>query len=295
MTDSRDSTNSQRPRRPRRRRSPKERESLRRQHGFSSVTNLKSLIAHLETNQNPYNSKILEYKKRLNLTKTERKDFLEKMVYNEQHHVIPLSVGGEDELWNLLLVTVEEHRDLHKLRYQVTGSRADWLAWKGRTELAQNHAQIRRERSRLGHATQRRLGLSFYNSEVQRQNGRRGAARGKTPEREKAFRTQCKDSKLELLEKDLCFRNVHTNKVYHVPGGTFKRTGEIRPFLLENSNPNSEDSEEKRDYETLTKQANFTSGINKVLNRYIPDGSKNNLRNRFAGWSVFPDGWESPC
>jgi 5-methylcytosine-specific restriction endonuclease McrA len=290
MTDSLDSTNSQtQKQRLRCRKSPEERGRLREQHGFSSVTSAESLMAHLQANSNAYNSKILEYKERLDLTKPERQDLLERMVYNEQHHIIPLSAGGEDELWNLLLVTTEEHRDLHKLRFEVTQSRADWLAWKGREDLSQDHAQIRRERSRLGHETQKRLGLSFYNSEVQRENRRRGAAAGKTLEREKAFRKQCNHSKRKLLEKDLCFHNLHTDKIFHVPGGTFKRPGEIRIFLLENSNNNSENPIEKRDYETLTKQENFTTGINKVLNKYIPNASNKNVRNRFAGWSVFPD------
>ena len=271
----------------RRRRSATERAILREHYGFSSVTSAESLITHLKTNPNAYNSKILEYKQRLNFTKVQRKHYLGKMVYNEQHHVIPLSEGGQDEPWNLLLVTTEEHRDLHKFRFQALGSRADLLAWKGRTKLAHNHAQIRRERSRLGHATQRKLGICFYDPEVQRQNGRRGAARGKTPEREKAFRTQCKDSKLQLLAKDLWFKNLHTGQVFHAPPHTFKRTGEIRPFLLQNSNPNSQNPKEKRDYQTLTKQTNFTTGINKVLNKHIPDSATNNVRNSFAGWAVF--------
>lgn len=50
-----------------------------------------------------------------------------------KHHIIPKHQGGSDDPSNLIEVTVEEHAELHRIRYEETGNHYDWLAWKGLT------------------------------------------------------------------------------------------------------------------------------------------------------------------
>ena len=48
-----------------------------------------------------------------------------------QHHIIPRHVGGSDEPENLILLTVEEHAEAHRLLYEKYGRWQDRLAWQG--------------------------------------------------------------------------------------------------------------------------------------------------------------------
>ena len=49
-------------------------------------------------------------------------------IYQEVHHIIPRSLGGIDELYNLVAVLPEEHIFLHMLRYKIYRKREDMLA-----------------------------------------------------------------------------------------------------------------------------------------------------------------------
>lgn len=49
-------------------------------------------------------------------------------IYSENHHIIPRSIGGSDESWNIINVLPEEHLFLHLLRYKIFNNRVDFLA-----------------------------------------------------------------------------------------------------------------------------------------------------------------------
>lgn len=53
------------------------------------------------------------------------------MTIYHKHHIIPRHVGGTDDLTNLILLTVEEHADAHRLLYEAHGRLQDFYAWKG--------------------------------------------------------------------------------------------------------------------------------------------------------------------
>jgi hypothetical protein len=53
---------------------------------------------------------------------------MNKTIYQEVHHIIPRSLGGSDELNNLVEVLPEEHIFLHMLRYKIYRKREDMLA-----------------------------------------------------------------------------------------------------------------------------------------------------------------------
>lgn len=48
-----------------------------------------------------------------------------------KHHIIPKHMGGSDEPSNLVLLTVEEHAEAHRVLWEQYGRKEDELAWKG--------------------------------------------------------------------------------------------------------------------------------------------------------------------
>ena len=48
-----------------------------------------------------------------------------------KHHIIPKHAGGTDDVSNLVLLTVEEHADAHRILFEEYGRWQDEVAWKG--------------------------------------------------------------------------------------------------------------------------------------------------------------------
>lgn len=96
---------------------------------FGHIHNVKDLINYLKENPNFYNNKALELVLR-NEGLKKQKCRLEEFFPNKvsYHHVIPLHVKGSPASWNLIPVTKEEHHELHQLRFEVYGEKADLLA-----------------------------------------------------------------------------------------------------------------------------------------------------------------------
>jgi len=70
-----------------------------------------------------------------------------------QHHIIPRHVGGSDDPNNLVLLSVEEHAEAHRLLFEKHGYQADRCAWKGLSALI-GKEDFLVERARLGGLTQ---------------------------------------------------------------------------------------------------------------------------------------------
>jgi len=52
-----------------------------------------------------------------------------------KHHIIPKHAGGSDDPSNIVELTVEEHAEAHRKRYEKYGDWQDKVAWKGLTGL----------------------------------------------------------------------------------------------------------------------------------------------------------------
>ena len=48
-----------------------------------------------------------------------------------KHHIIPKHIGGSDDPSNIVLLTVEEHAEAHRILFEQYGRKEDELAWKG--------------------------------------------------------------------------------------------------------------------------------------------------------------------
>lgn len=53
---------------------------------------------------------------------------LKNILYTENHHILPRSLGGSDSIKNLVILLPEEHLFIHKLRYKAFNNREDMLA-----------------------------------------------------------------------------------------------------------------------------------------------------------------------
>lgn len=66
-----------------------------------------------------------------------------------KHHIIPLHVGGTNDPSNLVLLTVEQHAEAHRVLWEQYGRKGDKLAWISLSGQIDKE-EIQRERSRLG-------------------------------------------------------------------------------------------------------------------------------------------------
>lgn len=82
----------------------------------SAKTPFNQIQNYLQSNFNPYTNYILQLRL---LAKERKKSKLPQKHLYEKHHIFPKSIGGPNANWNIVLVTTEEHKKAHKIRYQV--------------------------------------------------------------------------------------------------------------------------------------------------------------------------------
>jgi hypothetical protein len=68
---------------------------------------------------------------------------------SHKHHIVPKHMGGSDDPSNLVVLSVEEHAEAHRLLWEKDGLKEDYLAWKALSGQLKNQ-EIWLEKSRLG-------------------------------------------------------------------------------------------------------------------------------------------------
>lgn len=247
---------------------------------FAHIQSREDLVEYLSNDKsNPYNKLSLEFMAReQKLTAEQRSEF------DEKHHIIPVRKGGPDESWNLVFVTYEEHRKLHEILFNLYGEEGDYKASAARKNAGPGTREAKIESSRRGHATMKQEGIGFYDSNLQRELGKRSGGK-KTPSREIAFvqQAQRSDRYVKIFEQNLTF---HYNKglphafcVTAAPN-TFQRTGQIKDFLLRNM------SVDDPQYVAIQNDKYFTSNFNKVLRSLLGNNVGQEVRQSYKGWSI---------
>ena len=66
-----------------------------------------------------------------------------------RHHILPKHMGGSDDPSNLVLLTVKEHAEAHRILYEKYGCKGDLVAWKGLSKQIDKE-KISLERSSMG-------------------------------------------------------------------------------------------------------------------------------------------------
>lgn len=236
---------------------------------YKDIDSEQSLVAYLQQNKNSYNDLMLMF--------IQRKKENQCILQDEMHHVIPLYEGGPSCSWNLVPVSFDEHHLAHKLRFEVYGRMEDHVACLGRENLPENAKDMKTILSKLGHETMKRNKIGFYNSQTQSEFGKRSGGI-KTARREIGYISQVPDKKKEILSKSLVFIHQNLGLIGETKPGQFKRTGQIKDFLLDLMPPNNILRE------PIANDKYFTTNINKILNPLV--GKTKLSRQTYKGWSV---------
>lgn len=129
---------------------------------LQSITNRDQLIVYLLKESNSYSNFILE---RIN-----RDPGALGNIRTQAHHIIPSYCGGPNQMWNIIKLTIEEHGMAHQFLYENYNTLQDLGASQMiRGQLDAGFETIRQ----LARETMKRKNISFFNSDVQRELGRR--------------------------------------------------------------------------------------------------------------------------
>jgi hypothetical protein len=78
---------------------------------------------------------------------------MSKVIYH-RHHVVPRHAGGTDDPSNITCpLTIEEHAEHHKYRYEMLGEWQDRIAWHALLGMISKQEAIRQSQSEAGRRT----------------------------------------------------------------------------------------------------------------------------------------------
>lgn len=263
----------------RKRLTKKQRIDILNQGSYAKVYDLSSLKKILEQENTQYSRACLYYIERQNEEKFQFR-FIARSDYNiEKHHIIPRYEGGPDENWNLVLVFHDEHMDLHYLRYEAFKNPNDLLALRFRKRpMTPEEHEVLAKQMKDHHEDMKKRQVSFYSKEVQRNLATR--PRRHTQKREDHYVNKVAQTRTDLFKKTLKFIFQNGQIEVIVPGETLKRTGNIKPILLQHMPTGYADKQ------AILEDKHFSASMNKVLNKLIPNTSKELQRNCYKGWTV---------
>jgi hypothetical protein len=143
---------------------------------YETIITGELLLQHLKTENNIYTQFILE----------KMESLPENLEECEKHHIIPRHAGGTDKEFNLIILSVEDHKRAHELRYEAYGESKDALALRFWKYAPLNSKEAKRIRALHCHQVCKAKGIAFYSSEQQSKSGKKGGA-VKSEEKIKGF------------------------------------------------------------------------------------------------------------
>lgn len=180
-------------------------------------------------------------------------------------------------------VTYPEHAELHFIRYNLYKRTGDLKAYQARANLPANAREEKNKSSKRGHETMKKNKIGWFNSDVQRELGKRTGGK-KTPAREIGYQKQAAASSkyTSIFQEELLWTFKHNQETISVvsEAGKFTRTGQIKEFLLLNM------PVENVVALAIQQDKYFTSNMNKVLRLLIPNPTNQETRSNYKGWSV---------
>ena len=148
-------------------------------------------------------------------------------VPREKHHIIPKFQGGSNHRWNLIYLSVEEHNHAHLLRAQVYNQIGDVLCCRMRKNLTQYEQHLRIQ---LSHLSQQKTSTGFWNSELQRQNGRKGGKK-QTPKKRAAFARQLHPLVRECFKHTMVWTHPECDSPIEIPANQIMLVRDIAHIL----------------------------------------------------------------
>ena len=72
------------------------------------------------------------------------------MTIYHKHHIIPKYAGGSDNPTNIVLLSIKDHAEAHRLLYETHNNWQDYLAWQGLLKQLDNESLIKIKLSESG-------------------------------------------------------------------------------------------------------------------------------------------------
>jgi len=177
------------------------------------------------------------------------------------HHIIPKHAGGPDNSWNIVMLTTEDHKKTHELRFEVYQEKGDSDAVRFWKNPPQNNIEAQKLRAQLSRETCKAKGVGFFSSEQQSINGKKGG-KTKSDKKEASYVQKLTPAVVDRLSKPMLWKHRKNAEIgiIQIEAGSVKKIADFR-LIFANALPEGEEKAKLLNMSTV----NFTSAVSKVL------------------------------
>ena len=161
------------------------------------------------------------------------------MTIYHKHHIIPKYAGGSDNPTNIVLLSIKDHAEAHRLLYETHNNWQDYLAWQGLLKQLDNESLIKIKLSESGKKGAHMSAKPWWTNGIDsiRSNTHPGDGwiKGRIYSKIKTFfEWKCEECSKEETKRDtipnrkLRFCSHKCSTTNHVKTGKFVAYGKIR-------------------------------------------------------------------